>query len=151
MGIAVSGAGVSLGWAVEATAGSAPTTFTSLPDIKSIPELNPEPSSLDTTDLSQTEYKTSIAGLKELGVLSFGANLTNELITGWEALMTAHDTAKGSGKKTYFCITIPTLKKKVIFSGEPSALGLPAIEVDSVIEVNCYVTVTGAPKMSAVA
>ena len=51
-------AGITLKYAVEATAGTRPTTgFTAIPGIKSMPEFNPEPSSLEVTDLSDTVWK----------------------------------------------------------------------------------------------
>ena len=51
-------AGIQLGYAVEATAGTRPTTgYTNIPGIKSMPEFNPEPSSLEVTDLSDTVWK----------------------------------------------------------------------------------------------
>ena len=54
----LSTAGVSVQYCVETTAGTKPTTgFTVIPNIKSIPDLNPEPSSLEVTDLSDTEWK----------------------------------------------------------------------------------------------
>ena len=82
MGVAINTAGVTVGYAVEATAGTRPTTgYTVIPDIKSVPELNPSPETLESTNLMETEYKTYIEGLKDLGgALSFTANLTKELI-----------------------------------------------------------------------
>ena len=44
MGVAINTAGVTVGYAVEATAGTRPTSgYTVIPDIKSVPELNPSP------------------------------------------------------------------------------------------------------------
>ena len=61
MGIPLSTAGISVKYAVEATAGTRPTTgFIVIPDIKEIPELNSSPESLDATDLSAQEYRSSI-------------------------------------------------------------------------------------------
>ena len=54
----LSTAGVLLKYAVETTAGTRPTTgYTTVPSIKSIPDLNPEPESLEVTDLSDTEWR----------------------------------------------------------------------------------------------
>lgn len=95
MGVAINTAGVTLGYATEATKGTRPTTgFTVIPDIKSVPELNPSPETLESTDLMETEYKTYIEGLKDLGgALSFTANLTEELITVWDALIKKYEEA----------------------------------------------------------
>ena len=71
-GVALSTAGVTVGYAVETTAGTRPTSgYTAIPDIKSTPELNPEPEAHEATDLEETEYKFYVAGLKAHGSGSF--------------------------------------------------------------------------------
>ena len=147
MGIALSTAGVTIGYAVEATAGTRPTTgYINIPDIKEVPEMNPEPETLETTTLAETEYKTYIEGLKDLGgALSFLANFTAELEEAWSELVEAYKTAKASGKSTWFEVKHPSLEKSVFFTGQPSAMGLPAMSVNSVMETNLYITPTNAP------
>ena len=147
MGIALSTAGVTFGYAVETTAGTRPTTgYKIIPDIKEIPEMNPEPETLETTTLAATEFKTYIEGLKDLGgALSFLANYTTELETEWAALVTAYKTAKASSKAVWFEIQHPGLSKSVFFAGQPSAMGIPAMSVNSVLETNLYITPTNAP------
>lgn len=55
MGLAISTAGVTVGYAVEAAKGTRPTTgFKLIPDLKEVPEMNPEPETLETTVLSET-------------------------------------------------------------------------------------------------
>lgn len=137
----LSTAGALVKYAVEQTAGTRPTTgYTAIPNIKSIPDLNPEPSSLEVTDLSDTEYKRYIPGLKDPGgALSFGANNTDKFQTDWDALVTAAETAKASDKATWFEIWIPGLAKSFFFAGVPSPLGLAAMDVDAVLEINAYV------------
>ena len=47
--IAMSTAGVTVNYAVEATAGTRPTTgYIKIPSIKSVPEMNPSPETLET-------------------------------------------------------------------------------------------------------
>ncbi len=147
MGIALSTAGVTVNYAVETVKGERPTTgFTKIPDIKEVPEMNPEPETLETTTLAETEYKTYIEGLKDLGgALSFLANYTTELETVWSALVTAYKTAKESGMAVWFAVDHPQLEKSVYFTGQPSAMGLPAMSVGSVLETNLYITPTNAP------
>ncbi len=137
----LSTAGVSVQYCVETTAGTKPTTgFTVIPNIKSIPDLNPEPSSLEVTDLSDTEWKRYIPGLKDPGgALAFTANNTDAFQTAWAALVTAAETGRASNKATWFEIVVPGLTKSFQFAGIPSDLGLSAIDVDSVLEVDAYV------------
>ena len=145
MGIALNTAGVTFGYAVEATAGTRPTTgYLLIPDIKEIPEMNPEPETLESTTLAETEYKTYIEGLKDLGgALSFLANYTTELETAWSALMEAYEGA--DGKAVWFEVKHPKLDKSVFFTGQPSAMGLPAMSVNNILETNLYITPTNAP------
>jgi hypothetical protein len=147
MGIAISTAGVTVGYAVESTAGTRPTTgYKVIPDIKEVPEMNPEPETLETTTLAETEYKTYIEGLKDLGgALSFLANYTTELETEWAALVAAYKAANEEGKSTWFEVKHPKLEKSVFFTGQPSAMGLPAMSVGAVLETNLFITPTNAP------
>ena len=148
MGIALSTAGVTVGYAVEATKKTRPTTgYKIIPDIKEIPEMNPEPETIETTTLAETEYKTYIEGLKDLGgTLSFTANYTTELETAWNTLVEAYRTAKNTDIAIWFEVKHPQLTKSVFFTGQPSAMGLPAMSVNSVLETNLYITPTNAPK-----
>lgn len=147
-GIALTTAGVTIGYAVEATAGTRPTAgYTTIHDIKEVPDFNPEPESLETTDLEATEYKTYTEGLKDIGgALGFLANFTESLQTEWDALVEAAATAEDAGKKTWFEIKHPKLTKSVFFTGKPSKMGLPSMSVNSVLETTVYITPTGEPK-----
>ena len=141
----ISTAGVTLSYAVEATAGTRPTTgYTQVARIKSVPDFNPTPSTIDVTDLSDLEWKRSIPGLKDVGgAQAFKANNTNAFQDGWAALVTAAETAQateGGAKATWFCISHPKLTKAFFFSGMPSPLGLSAMEVDSAMEIDAYIT-----------
>ncbi len=147
MGIAISTAGVTFGYAVETTKGTRPTTgYSVIPDIKEIPEMNPEPETLETTVLSETEFKTYIEGLKDLGgALSFLANYTTELEGVWADLVAAYKEASEEDKSVWFEVKHPKLDKSVFFTGQPSAMGLPAMAVGNVLETNLYITPTNAP------
>lgn len=147
MGIAISTAGVTFGYAVETSKGTRPTSgYEVIPDIKEIPEMNPEPETIETTVLSETEFKTYIEGLKDLGgALSFLANYTTELETVWAELVEAYKTAYASGLSVWFEVKHPKLDKSVYFTGQPSAMGLPAMAVGNVLETNLYITPTNAP------
>lgn len=147
-GIQLSTAGVTLWYAPETSAGTRPTTgYTQITEIKSIPELNPEPDNLETTTLEETEWRTYIPGLKDIGgALSFTANLTEVSMGEWEAVVEAYDTAAEENFALWFCIIVPGLTKALFFTGQPSPMGMPAMEVSAVLEVNLYITPTGAPE-----
>ena len=141
MALEISTAGVYLAYAPESTAGTRPTTgYTKVPNIKSTPEFNPEPSTLEVTDLSDLIWKRYIAGLKDPGgALSFTANLTSALKTAWAAVVTAYTTALAANKEVWFEIAVPTVGS-FYFTGIPSELGVNGMDVDAVAEVDVYVT-----------
>ena len=149
--IDLTSAGVSVNYCVESTAGTMPTSgFTKLTGVKSIPDLNPEPSSLETTTLDETEWKTYIPGLKDIGgALSFTANNTAQFQTEWEAMVTVAETGAKTGLATWYAIIIPGLTEAFMFTGVPSPLGLSAIEVDSVLEIEGYITPTSVTGWAA--
>ena len=149
--INLSTAGIQLLYAVETTAGTRPTTgYTRIYGAKTTPSLNPSPETLETTTLDETEYKTYIDGLKDLGgALEFTFNLTQDLIDSWDALMTAYETAKAAGKATWFTIVVPGLTESFYFTGNPSNMGLPETSVSSVLEITNYITPTNAPEKYA--
>lgn len=140
MAIELSSAGVSLQYAVETVAGQRPTSgYKKITGIKSTPDLNPEASSLDVTDLSDTEWRRYIGGLKDPGgALAFGANNTEDFQNDWADLVDEYNTAKSGGLGMWFAIVVPGLTKSFFMSVEPQPLGLSAIEVDSVLEIEAY-------------
>ena len=151
MAINLSTIGVRLYYGVETTAGERPTSdYTRIYGIKSTPSLNPAPDTIETTTLDELEYKTYVDGLKDLGgALEFTFNLTEELTTTWDALMTAYETAKASGLRMWFAIVIPGLTNAFYFAGNPSSMGLPETSVNTVLEITNYITPVSAPVKAA--
>ena len=141
MALEISTAGVSVKYCVETTAGTRPTaSYTAIPNIKATPDFNPEPSTLEVTDLSDTIWKRYIPGLKDPGgALAFTANLTSAFKTAWTTLVSAYATGIASSKQTWFEIVVPTVGS-FYFAGIPSELGINAMEVDAVAEIDVYIT-----------
>lgn len=139
-------AGMILAYAVETSAGTRPSTgFIKVPEIKSMPSFNPAPETIESTTLEETEYKTFVPGLKDLGgSLEFGANLTEDLITAWGSCVSAFSALTG-GKAMWFAVVHPKLTKAVLFKGEPSPLGLNEASVNAMAETTLYVTPSSAP------
>ena len=147
-------AGLSLSYAVEASAGTRPTTassYTAIAEIKDMPSFNPTPESIESTTLSETEFKTYEAGLKDLGgVLEFKANLTSDLLTAWNTtLIGAYTTGIASNKATWFCVQHPSLANAVYFKGTPVAIGLNEASVNAMLETTLFVALTSAPEWQA--
>ena len=153
MSQAFSTLGMKLLRAVEATAGVKPTAaadYTEIPEVKTIPDLNPAPNGIDITPLSETEFLRYTPGLKDTGgVLEFTANLTEGLITEWADVISDYNTGIASDKATWFCVTHPTLSQAVYFTGVPAPLGLSGAEVNAALETTLYIAPTNAPTMAA--
>lgn len=147
MAIELFSAGVTVQWALETEAGVRPTTgYTKINGIKSTPDLNPETDSLEVTDLSDTEWKRYIGGLKDVGGdLAFGANNSEQFQEDWADLYEQYQTAAAAGLGMWFAIVIPGLTKAFYISVVPQPLGLSAIEVSSVLEIDAY----ASPKLIA--
>lgn len=145
----VSTAGMQLAYAVETVAGTRPTTgFKVVPEVKSMPSFNPSPSTIDSTTLAETEYMTYVPGLKDLGgALEYGANLTDDLITFWEACIEEFKTADAASKAMWWCVIHPKLSKATFYKGEPSPLGFNEASVGSMAETTLYITPSSAPIM----
>ena len=144
-------AGMWLGYAAEATAGARPTSgYTKIPEVKSMPSFNPSPETIESTTLEETEYKTYVKGLKDLGgALEYSANMTDDLVTAWQTLLTLFDTTVEAGKKVWFVVVHPYLANAVYFTGDPSSIGLNEASVGGMAETTLYITPTGAPVMAA--
>jgi hypothetical protein len=89
---------------------------------------------------SLCDNKSDIPGLKDPGgALAFTANLTTGFKTAWETLVSAAETAASAGKATWFEIMVPNFGS-FYFAGIPSSLGMTAMDVNSVLEIEAYVT-----------
>lgn len=146
MALELSTAGIKLKYACEATAGTRPTSgYTAIPGVKSIPAFNPEPSNLDVTDLSATEWKSYIPGLKDPGgAIGVTVNHYATFRTAWETMLSDYATASADGKALWVEIAIPN-EDSFYFEAIPSALGFNGAEVDSVLENVAYLTPNSAP------
>lgn len=147
MSLEISTAGILLKYCVEATAGTRPTSgYTTIPNIKTIPDFNPAPSNLEVTDLSDTTWKRYIEGLKDPGgSLSFDANFTTAFKSAWQdpstGLMKAYadGIAATPSKATWFEVYVPNFGS-FYFAGTPAELGLASANVDEVFDGSVYIT-----------
>ena len=140
----LSTAGIKFAYAVETTAGTKPSAFTAIAGAKSIPEMNPEPATLETTSLDATVWKTYIAGLKDPGgALGITFNDNDTLQTAWAAFKSAYDTAKASNLATWVEFYVPGMTNAFYMTVDVSELGFGGAEVDSVLENTGYIVPNG--------
>ena len=143
MGTPLASIGVKIGYLAGEGSDNYPTTgYTHIPDMKSTADFNPSPNTADATTFDNLEYTTYVDLLKDLGgALEFSANLTDEFKTKWAAVVSA-----AAGKGCWFCIDIPGITESVVFYGMPSAMGLPALTANSLMETTVYITPYKEPK-----
>lgn len=142
--IDLSTAGIRVGYAIETTANTKPSAFTNLANPKSIPDMNPEPNALDITSLNDTEWKRYMQGLKDIGGavgITFG--MSQEFFDVWETFCDNAETAKESGKRAWMVFYVPGLDQSFFMTVDPSRIGMPAAEVDAVLDVTVNVLPTG--------
>lgn len=134
-------------YAFEASSGTRPTSgYTNLPNPKSIPDMNPEPNALDITSLNDTEWKRYMEGLKDMGGslgLTFG--MSQAFYDLWETICDTDDANKATGKRTWFVFYVPGIDDSFFIPVDPSRIGMPAAEVDAVLDVTVNVLPIGAP------
>lgn len=136
-------AGISLKYAVESTAGTKPSSFsTAIPNVTSIGATTSDPEMYDVTDLSDTETRRKIKGLQDISdVVTLGVNLTKAFATAWATLVSAAETAIDGGKKTWFEVSI-TGYGAYYFTGIPVALQCPAIDTGAVLTDEVRIALT---------
>lgn len=142
----ISTAGIKVAYGFEATKGVRPTEWTHIPGIKSIPSMNSQPETIDTTTLDETESRVGVAGLKALpSSTNFTASWTEELINQWsDDVMAKYNTAKESGLQMWITVVIPQFSKAFYFTAIPSPLDLAAAGVGSAAEIDIYITPTSS-------
>ena len=139
MANAVSTAGMLVKYAVEATAGTRPTSgYTLIPGVKAIPAIYNDPNMLQSTPLSATKNHTYIEGLNDSGgAIQLTVNDYEAFRTAWTACVAAFD-ALTDDKTMWFEIAYQdgSNLESFYFPAQPLALGFGGAEVDSVLENN---------------
>lgn len=137
----VTNLGMYLCYAVEETAGTRPETgYTIIPEIKTMPDLNAEPEGIDSTTLLETEYTTSEPGLKTLGILAYGANMTDELEEIVDSIIELQETAAASDKRVWFAEVNPKLKKATFWPGKVTSINFADQSVNDMCNTTIYIS-----------
>lgn len=138
----LSTAGVTVGYAFESSTGVRPEFgYQRVPGVKSTPDLNPEPTSLEVTTLEDEEYKRYITGIKAVdGALPLMCNNTNEFQGAWYTLCKLSDAKRANDLATWFAINVPKLDQSFYIQAIPTALGVIGMDTDSVSEVQAYIS-----------
>lgn len=145
--IDLSTAGIRVGYAFEETSGVRPESgFVNLPNPKSIPDMNPQPNALDITSLNDTEWKRYMEGLKDMGgALGLTFGMSEQFFELWEDICDTDDANKASALRTWLVFYVPGLENSFFMPVDPARIGMPAAEVDAVLDVTVNVLPIGAP------
>ena len=150
MAVELSTAGIVVKYCIEASAGVRPSSgYTSIPGVKSIPDMNPEPNQLDVTPLDETVQHRYIPGLKDPGgAIGLTCNFYSDFVTSWDTMMSAYTSALSSSLGMWVEFAIPSMDS-FYFRAVPTELGFGGAEVDSVLETTAYLTPNSAPVWAA--
>lgn len=154
MGIALSTIGIKVSYAVETEKGKRPTTnYKHIPDLKSIPSINPAPNTADATTFDNLEYTSYVQLLKDIGgALEITANFTQELYEVWNddgGVVDSYEKAIAEGKETWFCFDIPGFDKSAFITVQPARMGIPEASANALLETTVFITPTGEPVFEA--
>ncbi len=146
MGTPLAAIGVRIGYAAGTISDSKSTveakTFTHIEDMKTTADFNPSPNTADASTFDNLEYTTYVDLLKDLGgALEFTANFTQEFKTAWDTITSSQTYKNGC----WWCIDIPGISTSVCFFGKPSAMGLPQLTANTLMETTVYITPMGEP------
>lgn len=151
MGIALSTIGIKVSYAVETTKGTRPTAgYKHIPDLKSIPSINPAPNTADATTFDNLEYTSYVQLLKDIGgALEISANFTQELFEIWDGMVDAYEAGIKDGKETWICFDIPGFEKSAFVTVQPARMGIPEASANALLETTVFITPTGEPVFEA--
>lgn len=114
----ISTLGVRLGYGVESTAGTKPTSFTWLERCNSIGGITLETEQIDASAL-EDEISRYIAGRQDTGgTWEVTFNISDEVITILETMITAYE-GLSDGKKMWFEVWSPYLTKAFFVVAQP--------------------------------
>ena len=139
-------AGFSLKYAVEATAGTRPTSgYTTIGDIVSLSSIPLTQNTADVTTIDETVAHRYIETLPDAGgTYTLTANFTTAFQTNWEALRTAAQTGWTAGKATWFEVVFPSdsgMTDSFYFSGQPGQIGLGEISVGNAYQLEMSIVI----------
>lgn len=133
--------GVKIGYAVEATKGTKPASFTWLKRCKSVGGIELSSDKIDVTAL-EDKIKQYAEGIADTGgdwSLTFGLN--DDVVTALTTLRTESEEAKKSGKATWFDVWFPGLAKSFFIIAEPGMIPMPEVGVGNAAEINLNCTI----------
>lgn len=138
----VSTLGSLTGWAIEATAGTKPTSFKLLHRVNASDEIAIETETIDASSLEDMVERTIAGRGSTGGTFGVTVNVTDETITEWEEIIEEYETAKASGKAMWYEEYFPSLQKAFFTKVEPpTIIPKPAREQNGLLTVTMTMTI----------
>lgn len=132
------GVKIAIGSSTSATA--KPTTWTRIPQVIEMSEIDLDPDTIDTTSFDDTEYKTSVPGLIDTsGIQTITVNATSEgtAETTWNSMVSA------SSAFIWLCVVIPAQTKATYIPIIPIHTGAYNVAVNDRITLRLKYTIRG--------
>ena len=143
---ALTSIGLKVGIAIEATAGTKPTTnYYPIEQVTDLPDLDFEPDTIETTSYKNLEYKSYLPGLKDTGgIISLPANYTQYGVEMWDDIVDKlSPTNNATGKIAWLLVSIQGTTRKWFVPIKPVTTGLPSAPVNDKVSINYNFTVAG--------
>ena len=132
--------GVEIGIGSSTTEGPRPTSWTRIPQVIEMSEIDLDPDTIDTTSFDNLRYKSSAAGLIDTsGIQSLTVNATDDekAETLWDSM------AEATNAYVWLCIKIPAKTDATFIPINPIATGAYNVAVNDRITIRLKYTVRG--------
>lgn len=137
----ISTLGITLGYGVEATAGTKPDTFNQLNRINAIGGITIDPEQIDASAL-EDEITRYVKGRADTGgTWTVTVNYTDETAKEWEDLITAYKALTG-GKRMWFEVVSKDLSKGFfVIAQPPESIPMPEVGQNELLTIEMNLTI----------
>ena len=134
--------GITMGYAVETTAGEKPSAFSALDRINSIGGIAMDVEKIDASALEDTATKYVAGRADTGGTWDIGVNFTSETEEEWSDLISAYNTAAAAGKQLWLQVQIPNQSDAFfVIAQPPQQIPMPEIGQNELLVVTISMTV----------
>nr|DAQ01214.1 MAG TPA: Lambda phage tail tube protein, TTP [Caudoviricetes sp.] len=132
---------ITLGYGVEATAGTKPETFNQLNRINAIGGITIDPEQIDASAL-EDEITRYVKGRADTGgTWTVTVNYTDETAKEWEDLITAYKALTG-GKRMWFEVVSKDLTKGFfVIAQPPESIPMPEVGQNELLTIEMNLTI----------
>lgn len=137
----ISTLGITLGYGVEETAGTKPTTFNQLHRINAIGGITIDPEQIDASALEDNVTRYVKGRADTGGTWTVTVNYSDEIAKEWEDLITAYKALTG-GKRMWFEVVSKDLTKGFfVIAQPPESIPMPEVGQNEllIIEMNLII------------